>query len=372
MKTWLSIANMMGIVCLMILVSILCRNIELYEDQYNEQRLIKSMEYSAEAAFINSIGVEENLTNYGSVLPIVLTNETIPTFCDVMELNYDMSKCEANDVAVEESIGAICLMANDGYYITDTVEVRDAEFRQVWSPKLPYSVKENPDVVAEATTGAPITVAVTLDSNRWWATASDVSISAGFVEGMFSDEKTPDTIDDKEKYKAVFKDRYPLLFLNEDKVPSILNRSLADNIVSTSVTNALSYRLANQEGIGRNTTSEYSLIIPSLDTYAGINQVRNPSLIVVINNAKYSAYKGKCAAMQGLKVTWKPRILRYDSKIIDPKTGKPIRYYCYEGQNKNIDYDTVIPYNSEEDAARAGCCPDIESLMNPIRTSYDN
>lgn len=344
MRTWLNVANMLALVCLAILLVLNCKNIEIYEQQFSESRLIAAAEYAAEAAFIESVAISENLTTYESVGVTLLTKNTLQTFDDMMAISFDMAKGEASEIAIEDSISIMCLVGNDGYYITDITETNPGEHRLVWSPKLPYSTE-----LTRTNGETKETLGVTLSDEKWFlVTGYGNMLTSGY------------------QYDEVLKKNISWINPGDPDGESItLTREFADSIVSSELTNAIAYRLSNNKFATRPDNSEYSMYIPAINTYTGINKINSPSLLVIINNARYSGYKGYCSTMQGFKVAWKPKVIGFT-------IGSGERRYCYEGQTayvKDVITNTAL-YTSIEEAARAGYKPDLYALMQPVSPGY--
>lgn len=345
MRTWFNIANMLAVLCLAILLVVTCKNIEIYEQQFEENRLIAATEYAAEAAFIDSITISDNQTTYDSVGVTLLTKNTLQTFFDMMGISYNMVIGEESEVAIEDSISTMCLIGNDGYYITDLTETDNGEYRLVWSPKLPYATE------LTRTNGTTVdTLGVTLSDEKWWlVTGKGNSVTSGY------------------KYDELLKKKITWINSGDPLGETItLTREFADSIVSSELTNAIAYRLSNNKFAARPDNSEYSLYIPAINTYTGINKITSPSLLVIINNAKYSGYKGYCSTMQGFKVIWKPKVIGFT-------TNNGERKYCYEGQAPYVKdgINNTFLFSSVEEAARAGYKPDVYALMHPVSPGYD-
>lgn len=332
MKTWLNLANILALLLIMVSLAITYKQMDIYNEQYNEQRLRTASEYAAEAAFADSVIPAENDTTYQEIAANIITEKTLKTFSRLMEFNYDMYRNETSDVNIENSIAVMCLIANDGYYITDMVPVKDISNpgtaygkRLAWSPKLPYSGRYTEG------DGKIYTYGVTLASGKWWRVEDGRN---NVTEGLgYSSDKT------------------------------MLTRSMADSFVSTTLTNALASRLSEGNYMERSGSSDYTVYIPSTDIYNGINSIDSPSLMVVLNNAGYSHYDGTCSTMVGLTVTWKPRILGF--------VENGIYKYCYEGQRNTEDLSGVSYFNSIREAAKLGYEPDIVALANPAKRLFD-
>ncbi len=344
MRTWFNIANMLAVICLAIVTVVICKNIDIYEAQFNESRLIIATEYAAEAAFINSVTISENLTTYESVGVTLLTKNTLQTFDDMMALSFNIARGESGEVAIEDSISTMCLVGNEGYYITDITETDIGQHRLVWSPKLPFSTE-----LTRTNGTTKDTLGVTLADEKWYlVTGYGHTLTSGY------------------KYDDILKKNISWINPGDPNGETItLTREFADSIVSSELTNAIAYRLSNNRFATRPDDSEYSLYIPAINTYTGINKINSPTLLVIINNAKYSEYKGYCSTMQGFKVTWKPKIIGFT-------TDAGERKYCYEGQAAYVKdgVTNTSLYTSIEAAAKAGYKPDTYALMQPVNPGY--
>lgn len=341
MRTWFSIANMIAVICLVIIMTIISKNIDVCEEQFNETRLIMATEYAAEAAFINSVTIAENQTTYSGIDATLLTKDTLRIFHDMMSLSFNMSICESNDIAIEESIAVMCLAGTDGYYVTDRTEVGNGEYRLVWTPKLPYSI-----TMSRANSSMQDAIAVTLSDERWF-------LSLGNGHSIESGQTYNELYECLSENNITWIDPY-----NENNSVQ-LDEMFFKSVVSSALTNAMAHR--SQDRFNEN----YVVYIPTVQTYNGLNDIDSPSLLIVINNATYSGYKGTCSTMQGFKVTWDPKVIAFETN-----TGE--RRYCYEGQTQYLSngMSNSVVFKTVEDAARAGYDPDIYALMQPVATGY--
>lgn len=327
MKTWFNLFNLLALFVLLFVMDGLYRKIDLYENEYNEQRLIRAVEYASEKAFYDSIGTKSNQTDYINDIQVVTDpGKTLESFDVMMELNYGLSVSDASDISIEDSIVGMSLITNDGYYIARLQKTEDDTLRLYWSPKYPYSFEKTEG-------GTTYTYGVTLADELWykvWHTGKTLRFAKGY---HYADSEAAGALNDEVRRQAV-------------------SRSLTDAMALSMEENSLS-----------RDDSAYSIYIPSEQTLNGINDIYTPSFLVVIGNAPYAGCDDTLdAAITGLKVIRKIRTIGYQDEHGKYK-------YCYETQQASERYEILEYFNSPEDAARAGYTADYRYIFN--RISYD-
>lgn len=325
MKTWFNLFNLLALFCLLFITDGLYHKIDLYEKEYNEQRLIRSVEYASEKAFYDSIGSKSNQTDYENTIQVVTDpGKTLESFDVMMELNYGLSLSESSDVCIEDSIAGMSLITNDGYYLAKLQETESDELRLYWTPKYPFTFEKK-----EGNT--VYTYGITLADETWYKVYHDNSGALHFAEGdNYADAETAGALSDQVRKQAI-------------------SQTLTDAMALSMEENSLSRE-----------ENAYSLYIPSKQTLSGINDIYTPSFLVVINNADYAGCDETLdAAITGLKVIRKIRTIGY-------KDEKGNYKYCYENQQASDKYDIIEYFNSPEEAARAGYTADYNYIFNKI------
>lgn len=326
MKTWFNLFNLLGLFCLMFIADGLYRKIELYEKEYSEQRLIRSVEYASEKAFYDSIGSKSNQTDYVDDIQVTVDpGKTLESFDVMMELNYGLSLSSSSDVCIEDSIAGLSLVTNDGYYLARLQKTDPDGLRLYWTPKYPFTFEKREG-------NRVYTYGVTLSDENWCKVSHDASGMLHFDRGTsYSDVKAAGALSDQVRKQ-------------------VISRSLTDALALSMEENSLTKEAAG-----------YSLYIPSKQTLSGINEIYTPSFLVVISNAGYAGCDDTLdAAITGLKVIRKIRTVGYRNERGEYK-------YCYETQNASDRYDILEYFSSPEAAARAGYTADYDYIFNKIR-----
>lgn len=304
----------------------LYHKIDLYENEYNEQRLIHAVEYASEKAFYDSIGSKSNQTDYVNTIQVTVDpGKTLESFDIMMELNYGLSISAESDVCIEDSIAGLSLITDDGYYLAKLQETDEDELRLYWTPKYPFTFEKKEG-------GTVYTYGVTLSDEKWCKVYHDASGVLHYDTGT--------------SYADV-------------KAAGALTDQIRKQTISRNLTDALA--LSMEENSLTKDASGYSLYIPSKQTLSGINDIYTPSFLVVINNATYAGCDDTLdAAITGLKVIRKIRTVGY-------KNEKGELKYCYEGQEASDRYDILEYFGSPEDAARAGYTADYNYILKKIQ-----
>lgn len=392
MKNWMIICNMAALVFLIIILKIVVSQTRLYEDQYNEQRLIRASEYAAEAAFYSCILSDDDNVNYTSQAERVLApKDALSTFDLVMALNYDMALDETSYSAIEDSIGVMCLIANDGYYLANVEKQLEDNngtdipiYKFVWSAKLPYS-SDIFKIDADETNNDKISglsYGVTLYGEQCYLAATSMlkKDPAESNEHLSPDKNTTHRKEDVytfSSFSGLNSDGQLQIFNNNvasgvtmDDVEAtmpVLDRNLADRIVSTALTDAISFSADYNTRI--RDLNSYNVYIPTTQTQSGINDVKYPTLLVILKDAEYADWTGTLGAtLAGFQVTDVIKTICY--------TDNGQKLYCYEGQgaieelrkpeNQGPSFVVDKMLSSFEEAAENGYNPDYRFIFNPI------
>jgi hypothetical protein len=350
LKNWLMVFNFVALGCILVMLTTYYIQLDTMTTEYDTDRLSKTIEYAGDMAFNYALASVNNELAYEDMNQITLSPERcLPSFEEMMCLNYDMSICEDNLKYIEDSITTALLATNDGYYITlmsevnGTGEAHSNTFEFNWSPKLPYTIKTYDDDNNLASE-----IAVFLGSERWIkVNANTMGITTGKT---YADLGSIKTIPSEGGVAS------PSLSLNKETVARAIN---------TRITNAITQ---NIDAISElRSDKDYSLYIPSEQTSSGLNKISSPSLIIIMKNVDFSGQaKVRNAQISGLKVVKKVRVIGY----LD-KTNK--KKYCYESQIMDSTAVKLIAnayFDSVEKAAAAGFSPDYNYIFNKIDTTY--
>ena len=319
MRAWFIIVDFVALFFLIIMMQTTYKRMEIYEEEYNEERLYYATEYSTEAAFNVSVAGVNAGIDYADMSNVFVTNKkTLETFDTMMALNYNMALNDTSYLAIEDSIGTMALMANDGYYITNLAETNENEYRFEWSPKLPYVYTPSDTVTYSLNLNSKKWRKVTIKSNTYTLTSGD----------SYSDSKTNGQLNENIRRKAI----------------------------SKTLTDAITNSIDNNEYIRQG--ADYTVYIPSTQTQTGINAVRSPTLIVILQDAGYAGVSStENVTVAGVRVQSNVYVLGYtDSK------GR--KKYAYEWQGAGDVYEIERIFYSIEEAAKAGYTPDYNFMFN--------
>lgn len=332
MKGWLVIADVAAALFLIVMLHTTYLEVSNYKEQYYEQRLMRSAEYACECAFYYASGMSSDtgVLYLNAANRVMSTKDVLNNFDDIMALCYGLGTGEKSRTMIEDSIGTACLVAGNGFYLTDLNETSEDAFELVWSPKIPYSADLNQfnDDATDDNVVSGITYSVTLDSEEWKKVA---------INGTLY------TYDHGERYS---------------QTTGALSRAKADRIISSKLTSCIAASVDRNTQI-RN-SSDYSVYVPTAKTQGGINSMKNPTLLVVLKNADYAKWTGTGATLAGFQIVTGTKAVSY------MKGGK--KMYCYEGQGAvDAGYKILQMYDTAEQAAADGCYPDTEFLFKPIK-----
>lgn len=349
MRSWYAIVDMIGLFVLMITMVTIYHRIDIYEQEYNAQRLERAVEYSTDAAFDTALARNSSAINYTDYHDVQIdTKDVLTTFEDMMCYNYNLSRTDTSRAAIEDTIRGGMLMTKDGYYClslednskkytNDEIAAMTNEEKNeklgtkklMWLPKQPYigKIRNNHGDTVK-------TVSYDLDGN----TCRIINTATG---GFTKTDEGP-------LKTGLGKD-----FAKEQRTA-----------ISQSVTNALARSIDNNDEVRGE--AEFGSYVPSDQTINGINRIASPTIMFVVQGGGYT---GKVAhenvALTGIR-TVKPALY-----VCYVKNGK--KMYSRERQGAAEDpecFDFNEKYDIVEDAAKAGYAPDYEYIFNPI--DYNN
>lgn len=342
MRSWYAIADMIGLFALMIIMVTVFHRINIYEQEYNENRLGKATEYSTQAAFSLSLH-NKSVSDYKETDLVDVDNrKTLETFEDMMCFNYNLTRTDRSRAAIDDSIRSGVLVTKEGFYVLklQTAGYRDSkgndqEKRLMWTPKLPFSGTRNKKTIGYELFGKACR-----------------SVSEDGSYERIDNAVTGLRFDDFDDYDAARR-----------------------QAISESITNALTYTSDYNDSVRGE--AEFGTYVPSRQTISGINSIKTPTLMFIIQGGGYTGEVAhENVALTGYRVIKKPLIVKY----LDTKDGK--RKYSYEFQGALDEKNTAGgQVNIKEgnyvydprDAARDGYAPDYDYIFNPIdyNTYYD-
>lgn len=294
--------------------------------EYDTHRLNIAINYSAEAAFMETLSVGDVDVSYMNMSDVVLD----PTYCleifeSMMCLNYGMSDSPENRFYIENCIPTAVLACNDGYYITILSDINDGidgqEIGFKWSVKLPYTI--------EFPNGE---IAVNLNSEEWVKATQEANGSLTLLNGnSYAD----------------------------NAVSGLLSKSVVKRSINSTLTNAIARNIDLVSKIRGDVS--YDIYLPATQTAAGLNDISSPSLLILIQGADFSGQaKVDEAVIAGLKTVKKVSLIGFTDS-----DGK--KRYCYESQlPSNLLGNVITFFNTTEEAAVAGYIPSYEYMQKRI------
>lgn len=315
----------------MVMMSIFYIQTDTMIKEYDTHRLNIAINYSAEAAFMETLGVGDVNLSYTNMSDVILD----PTYCleifeSMMCLNYGMSDSPENRFYIENCIPTAVLACNDGYYITilsdvssnDAIDGQEVGFK--WSVKLPYTI--------ECPNGE---IAVNLNSEDWVKATQEANGSLTLLYGnSYAD----------------------------NAVSGLLSKSAVKRSINSTLTNAIARNIDLVSKIRGDVS--YDIYLPATQTAAGLNDVSSPSLLILIQGADFSGQaKVDEAVIAGLKTVKEVSLIGFTDH-----DGK--KRYCYESQlPSNLLGNVITFFNTTEEAAVAGYVPSYEYMQKKIENN---
>lgn len=331
MKVWTPIFNFIAIFLLIIMLPsyyIICKNLD---KEFDQQRLDKAVDYATKAMMLAATDVDNIELDYINPDSIVLTpGEALNIFDIVMCFNYEMETTHYNMNAIENSVCALVLSDEYGYYIAEEVEddltpdddIVGDNYAIRWSMRIPYT-----ETLAN---GGKRTYSYNYYPILEWA---DNKRDTNPTLAKTPIDENDNTL--KEKIKTQ---------INE-QISSAINAEI----------NRKKYLL----GISAN-GEEFHL--PSQVTKLGVNPIEGPSAMVILNNATFASnYKIDAVNVGGYMARSKEFIVCFE--MANGEGGKT-KYYCYSKQLPAKDQGSVVTYvENMRDACKQGYSPYWPYLM---------
>ncbi len=357
--------------------------------QFEEDRLSIAVDYAVEAAFFAAISTDSIGTDYSEGgLETVNINPTnsMPTFAQIMCLNYDMSGSTENLEAVMNSVATAAMFAVDGYYIlepyqvdtyfgdtTDPDPVIGYEYDLLWGVKRPYLVY---------TEGGTRLFATNLVNETSIEVYSGVSDSTGI--GSYKiitdpyDADVGNVLTYWSAYSGTSTDSEGSI--SDGQVDGVaydtgLTLALKKEAIAEAVMYDLNYAISLRNYIETGNESEYILAnnemgafyLPAADTVTGVNDIVSPTLMVFFQNATFlTGYDLDVSSVGGTRVRVKNYVVSFTKN-----NGSSLEYYCYANQllGEAEEGNITATYNSLQEAAAVGCHPHVVYLEKSLTKS---
>ena len=336
MKSWYVIVDMMALFLLTIMLNTTYHRMSIYEQEYNEQRLSKATEYATSAAFSASVGKSTDNMDYNDIIAVFMNNQdTMETFEDMMCFNYGLTRTTKSRQAIDDSVRAAILAAEDGYYVLNMNDDGEGGTKMMWAPKLPYSYSVNTKDAKNGNTPCVDTFAVNLQTEKW----SMIRLS----------EKNGTKTQEYHSGKK-YSDSFP----SSDK----LTKTARTEAISKTLTDALTYSAdANNADRGGTDLGTY---IPSSQTLSGINSIRTPTIMFIMQSGDYTGeVSDDNIALTGIRTIHEVRTIGYRAK-----DGKLKYSWEWQGAAEKYGANNVTYFESQEEAVQKGYYPDHEFLFN--------
>lgn len=332
MKLWGAIFNMFAAIFMLYLLVFFYQTEKTNARQLEELKFRYAVDYAVEGAFRATLSIDDLGMDYTNLGDVKLNpSMALETFKAIMCLNYDMALSEENYGFLETHIPTGVIFTNDGYYILEKVEKNNpltievgGDYALQWSVKRPYTV----------VTGG-YTYGTSIYSDAWIGVKND----GGTLVMESGDNFTSPR-------------------------PTGLTRKRVREEISKQVTEGINRQiyLRNLENTNKGKVPMFYL--PSSDTTTAINNIKRPTLLMLVQGLDISGV-GKMDAMSvgGNRVDRRRVVVGFEDG------GK--KFYCYEKQlpEEKINNSKEF-FQTLEDAALAGYIPHLEYLSKFI-TSDD-
>jgi hypothetical protein len=331
MKTWYNVFNFLGVAAILIMLSTYYIQMDSVRTEYDTARLNQSLEYSAEAAFLSVFSRDNLSIKYQEMNDLKLEpGSSLEVFKDMICLNYGMAVNEENREYIENCISVALLACSDGYYVTELTEVDSTSglagdvYGLIWSPKIPYTLDIEGGIVG-----------LNLVNEKW----TKVKKSDGSV-----------VVKEGDKY-------------SDGEINSYINPKLKKRRINSLLTDALTFHVNSASELRGEV--DYNFYLPPVQTFSGINDINNTSIIILLGNSDFSGRALRnTVTISGLSAIRKIRVICYE------EGGR--KYYCYETQIPQDSYGLIeMYYDTAMEAAKAGYAPDYRYIFNKQTLSID-
>lgn len=304
MKVWGAIFNIIAVLIIMLLLLVYSNMSIVIQRDFDQIRLNYAVEYATEAMFQTTLKSEDLDMDYTEIDNVkVDSSDALNIFCSMMCLSYDMAMSDENFENIENSISALALAGNDGYYIGkmydndsyfgDGVLVDSEKLR--WSVKIPYFIKQD-DYTYAVSFGLDDWNRVSLAKTN--NSLSDVTVHASTEEGM-------------------------PMGITDELIKHTVNNQIRDSLMAE-----IDRKNYNGEAFN------FKLYLPDTTTVNHVNSIEPPSIFLVMEGVDFaSSERINALSVSGFKVTKQVNIITF----IDRETNRS--YYCYESQLRDEERD---------------------------------
>lgn len=329
MKVWSTIFNIFTLL-IMGLMSISYIHVSRVANRdFNQARLNQAIEYATKETFTEALAVEDIDLDYETMGTVnINTGQSLDIFETMMCINYDMSVSYENKKYIENSIAAIVLSGNDGFYITQSVEddttpnngVDGGEYVLRWSPKIPYLYEHS-------------------------GTTYALNIGKEAYAG----------IDSSGKLIIPTNPGYPVGLTKEDAIIA------ANTQIKKAIVKEAEAKSSNNDNF------EYNVNLPVETINTGVNPIDGPGILVLMSGNRFASPEPIDAiSVSGYKTTKRVNVIAFTEMV----NGVERKYYCYQGQMSPHDINSVYTiqnyYRTIADAAEAGYSPHYGLLSRKI------
>lgn len=353
MRTWSPIFNFFAIIIFIVYIELFYSMQDSYQRDFDTLRLSTVLDYATEAAFLNTTEEGDISIDYNNLYTVTLNpSNSLEVLESMICINYGMSITEENLEYVENFIPTAVIACNDGYYITKSSEIpmlladgtpAGVQYKFKWSLKQPYSLERK-------------------DKNGNITKAYSVHLNDKGGVGIRENKGKAELLYFKDYGDIVWGDGLQdIPKITQDEVRTTINSTLTDAITSN-----IEDVLKDRGGVN------FKFYLPASQTDSGINDIKYPSFILIMNGAEFA---GKAeinkAVVGGYRTARNVKVIGYQRRI----DGELRNLYCYESQmteEERANNGAVITnyYKNIDDAARAGYTPDYEYIFNKIDTNY--
>lgn len=321
MKTWSPIFTLIALLIIILTIPSYYTLAKHLDKEFDQERLNITLDNATKAMLVAASDVDSIELDYLSPESIILSpSNALDAFDAIMCISYDLEINSINKNIIENSVAAMVLCDEFGYCIADLVEddltpsnsTLGKDYTLRWSLRNPYTyIEEDGSVNTCSYNYYPL---MTIQKN-----------------GVMTLKKS--TVLDSD-YKT------------KTKINQVINENV-ENAIKTEI---------NRRNTGD--TFAYKFHLPAQTTKLGVNPIKSPSAMVMLNNATYaSKYSLDAVSVGGYRVTKREYIV-----CINEKGNK---WYCYAKQLPESKYKYIEDYvKTQRDAVDKGYLPRMDWLSN--------
>jgi hypothetical protein len=362
MKLLYGIINIIGIFLACLFLVFFMEYNKKLEDNFWEYHLRIVSDKAAEAAFADALKSENINIDYINLDSAeVSPQRSLDVYADMMCLAYDMVPTDSNRQLIKEHIAVAILATNNGFYVTETVEVDTTnsksikqEEKEVLNKMWGYNYQVVPE---EEQNGGEYTIAWGL-KRPYLMNIDDYTYALSMKDGSWLRAR-----------EQVHGGSYVLTDLERGPTyPPGIERGNLLSKINADINAEVAYQIQQRNKV---VIDEDKGLSTNINTYAGtfflpseltngVNTINKPTFLILIQNTKFNSIsKLSSVSASGYSIGKKRLVLGF--------IENGVRYYCYEGQLPNNKIGSIVDiYRSPKEAVINGYQAHLEYLPLPL------